>query len=112
MKTYKGIVIPVVTPVTNEHRLDGTSVKKIFDHFYRHEAEPFILGTTGEASSLPFSLKTEFLQLAGKIKKADTRLYAGISSNVMAESVSLARHAFDAGADVVVATLPSYYTLQ
>ena len=112
IKKYNGIVIPAVTPFTIERRLDRAAVEKIFDHFYRHGAEPFILGTTGEASSLPFSLKKEFLQLAGKIKKANTRLYAGISSNVMAESVALARHAFDAGADVVVTTLPSYYALQ
>ncbi|MDQ3843454.1 MAG: dihydrodipicolinate synthase family protein, partial [Bacteroidota bacterium] len=38
-------------------------------------------------------------------------LYAGISSNCMEESVSLAKFSFDAGADVVVATLPSYYLL-
>jgi dihydrodipicolinate synthase/N-acetylneuraminate lyase len=110
-KKYSGVVIPAVTPLAAGYKLDYAAVERIFDLFRSHQVHPFILGTTGEASSLVFSLKLEYLHLAGKLKKAGDFLYAGISSNVFLESVGLAKHAFENGADVVVATLPSYYTL-
>jgi dihydrodipicolinate synthase/N-acetylneuraminate lyase len=110
-KKYNGVVIPAVTPFRADHHLDRTAVEKIFDSFRNNGVTPFILGTTGEAASLPFSMKKELLELAGKLKKSDDVLYAGISANVFVESVALAKHAFDHGADVVVANLPSYYAL-
>ena len=110
-KKYSGIVVPAVTPLTVDDKLDHAAVERMFDNFRKHEVYPFILGTTGEASSLPFSLKKDFLQLAGKLKHGGDVLYAGISSNVLAESIALSKHAFDNGVDVVVATLPSYYAL-
>jgi 4-hydroxy-tetrahydrodipicolinate synthase len=110
-KKYSGVVIPAVTPLTPDYKLDHEAVERIFDNFRKHGCHPFILGTTGEAASLPFALKKEFLELAGKLKKGADVLYAGISSNVLEESIALAKHSFDSGADVVVTTLPSYYAL-
>ncbi len=110
-KKYSGVVIPAITPLTKDFNLDHGGAEKIFENFRKNDVAPFILGTTGEAASLPFSLKKEFFELAGKLKKSGEVLYAGISANVFVESVALAKHAFDNGADVVVATLPSYYAL-
>jgi len=110
-KKYSGVIIPAVTPLTDKHSLDHHAVKKIFDHFHNSGVHPFILGTTGEAASLSVSMKNDFLKLAGKLKKSNDVLYAGISSNAFAESVELARRSFDYGTDVVVATIPSYYAL-
>ena len=110
-KKYRGVVIPVVTPLTSDHKLDHGAVERMFDHFHQSEVHPFILGTTGEATSFPFSMKIEFLQLAGRLKKNSDVLYAGISANALAESIALAKHSFDNGVNVVVATLPSYYAL-
>ena len=81
-KKYKGVVIPAVTPLTADYQLDHAAVERIFDSFRKRQVQPFILGTTGEASSLVFALKKEFLQLAGKLKQPGDVLYAGISSNV------------------------------
>ena len=110
-KSYSGVIIPSVTPLTRDFKLDHASVEKILDLFREQEVTPFILGTTGEAASLPFTLKKDFLQLAGKLKKSGDLLYAGVSANVFSESVELSQLAFDGGVDVVVATLPSYYSL-
>jgi dihydrodipicolinate synthase/N-acetylneuraminate lyase len=110
-KTYCGVVIPAVTPLTEDFQLDNKAVENLFQLFYESNTNPFILGTTGEAASIPFSVKKSFLQKGGSLKKKGTQLYAGISSNVFVESVGLAQLAFENGADVVVATLPSYYGL-
>src|SRR5688572_4781365 len=111
MKKYNGVVIPAVTPLTKELKLDHGAVENIFEYFTTHKVFPFILGTTGEAPSVPFQMKKEFITLAGKLKTKEAFVYAGISSTVYSESVELAHHAFDHGIDVIVTTLPSYYAL-
>jgi dihydrodipicolinate synthase/N-acetylneuraminate lyase len=45
------------------------------------------------------------------LKQKSQVLYAGIGSNCLQESIDLASFCFDAGVDVVVATLPTYYNL-
>jgi 4-hydroxy-tetrahydrodipicolinate synthase len=109
-KKYHGVVIPAITPLKADNSLDAGSVERLFEHYRKHAAQPFILGTSGEAQSLPADLKMDYIRLAGKLKKNDL-LYVGISSNVLSESVDWAKVAFDHGADVVVCTLPSYYPL-
>lgn len=110
-KKYKGIIVPAVTPLTKEFKLDATAVEKIFANFYQHNISPFILGTTGESASLSNQVKTDYLKAAAKNKKAGTILYAGISSNVFDESVEFAKLCADNAVDAVAATLPSYYAL-
>lgn len=110
-KKYSGVIIPTVTPLTASFALDVTALEKMFAHFYAYDVLPFILGTTGEAASFSIAFKINFLQQAGKLKKPNTLLYAGISSNCIEESIALAAAAKDAGVDVVVATIPNYYAL-
>lgn len=111
LKKYCGVIIPAITPLTLAYKLDRVAVERIFNLFYQHQASPFILGTTGESSSLPFDMKKEFVKVAAANKKAGTQLYAGISSNVIGESVELAKICADHGVDAVAANLPSYYLL-
>jgi 4-hydroxy-tetrahydrodipicolinate synthase len=110
-KKYKGIIVPAITPLSQNFKLDAGAVEKLFHNFYMHDVSPFILGTTGESASLPMGLKNEYLSAAAKNKKAGTVLYAGISSNVFEESVEFAKRCADNNVDAVAATLPSYYAL-
>jgi len=110
-KKYSGVIIPAITPLTTDHKLDESGVEKIFHFFYEHNTVPFILGTTGESSSLPLSVKEAYVKAAVKNKKAGTLLYAGIASNVINESMEFAKFCADNGVDAVAANLPSYYVL-
>lgn len=110
-KKYSGIVIPAITPLTADHQLDEGAVEKIFDNFYKHKLAPFILGTTGESASLPMTLKKAYVAKAASLQQKDILLYAGISSNCLEESISLAKYSFDHGIAAVAATLPSYYEM-
>lgn len=110
-KKYRGVIIPAVTPLTRGLSLDEGAVERLFENFYNHGAAPFILGTTGESSSLSQLLRKKYIRKAAAIKKEGSFLYAGIGSNCVRESVDLARYAFDQGVDAVAATLPSYYGL-
>jgi 4-hydroxy-tetrahydrodipicolinate synthase len=110
-KKYSGVIIPAITPLTPDHKLDEAAVVKIFQYFYKHNCLPFILGTTGESSSLPLSAKEAYVKAAVKNKKPGTLLYAGIASNVVSESIEFAKFCADNGIDAVAANLPSYYAL-
>ena len=110
-KKYGGIIVPAVTPLTEKLQLDEKAVKKIFGLFYQYEISPFILGTTGEAASLPLQLKKDYVTTAERNKKMGTVLYAGIGSTVLSESIEFAAFCALHAVDVVVATLPSYYNL-
>ena len=60
---------------------------------------------------MPLSLKEAYVKAAVKNKKPGTLLYAGISSNVVNESIEFAKFCADNGVDAVAANLPSYYAL-
>jgi dihydrodipicolinate synthase/N-acetylneuraminate lyase len=110
-KKYRGTIVPAVTPLNADFSLDVGAVERMLTFLHEHGAVPFILGTTGEAPSLPGAVKQMYIRLAGRLKRTGEMLYAGISSNCLYDSVDWAHRAFDEGADVVVATLPSYYPL-
>jgi 4-hydroxy-tetrahydrodipicolinate synthase len=110
-KKYSGVVIPAISPLTESLELDKAGVKNMFANFRANSVMPFILGTTGEASSLPTELKCDYMKLAGQLKQPTDMLYVGVASNQFEESVYLARCAFDNGADAVAAHLPTYYKL-
>lgn len=110
-KKFKGIIVPVVAPITSKYELDVNAVEKIFNHLYAHHAIPFILGTTGESASLSNEFKEEYLKTAAKLKPANGQLYVGISSNIVKDSIEFAKQCFDLGVDAVAATLPTYYKL-
>jgi dihydrodipicolinate synthase/N-acetylneuraminate lyase len=110
-KKYQGVIVPAVTPLTTDYKLDEAAVEKMFANFYQYAISPFILGTTGESASLPLQVKEAYVRKAAAIKKSTTVLYAGISSNCFSESVDFAKFCFDNGVDAVAATLPSYYAL-
>jgi 4-hydroxy-tetrahydrodipicolinate synthase len=106
-KKYHGIIVPAITPLTADRKLDTGAAERLLRSF----PHPFILGTTGEAPSLCAELKKQYIRLAGRVKKTGQQLYVGILSNCPDESVEWARFAFGEGADAVVSNVPSYYQL-
>lgn len=111
MKKQKQIIVPTVTPLNADYKLDENAMEKMFNNFSTHNVMPFILGTTGESASLPLSVKKAFVKKAAELKTKDTVLYAGIASNILEESIELGKYCFENGVDVVAANLPSYYAL-
>jgi dihydrodipicolinate synthase/N-acetylneuraminate lyase len=111
MKTEKQIIVPTVTPLTADFKLDKGAVEKMFLNFSSHNVKPFILGTTGEAASMPIDLKKEFITTACLRKQVDDVIYAGIASNCLVDSIEFAKYCFGNGISAVAAHLPSYYLL-
>jgi dihydrodipicolinate synthase/N-acetylneuraminate lyase len=110
-KKYAGVIVPMVTPFDEKGKIDFVAAERITEYLIANGTTPFILGTTGECSSIPDELRLAFVEKVVKAAAGRLLTYAGIAANCFQTSVTLARQYFDAGIDVVVAHLPSYYPL-
>lgn len=108
---YKGVVVPMISPLNNDYTVDTAAVKRIVSNFLKYDVAPFIAGTTGEAASLSFDQKKDLVKATVEVAKGKAVVYAGISSNALPETMDMAKCFADLGADVVVANLPSYYPI-
>jgi dihydrodipicolinate synthase/N-acetylneuraminate lyase len=110
-KKYSGVVVPMVTPFTAGGEIDIPAARKVVEHIVSGGCAPFVLGTTGEAASVPMEGRSRFVK--AMVQQAGRRCvtYAGIAGNCFRESADSAKAYFDLGVDCVVANLPSYYPI-
>ncbi|TFG50229.1 MAG: dihydrodipicolinate synthase family protein [Candidatus Brocadiia bacterium] len=110
-KKYNGVVVPMATPFTQNGSIDIPAAEKIIEFLVNNKCSPFVLGTTGEAASVPDDQRAEFVEATVKQTAKRVKTYAGIASNCISNSIELAKKYFDLGIDAAVAHLPSYYPL-
>lgn len=108
---YRGVVVPMVTPVTEDGRLDVPAVERIIEFFAHHHVAPLLMGTTGEGNSVSAADGLLMVRTAVKAAAGRILIYAGLTGNCFSEQLEQAEAYTKAGADVIVATLPSYYAL-
>ncbi|MFA5865410.1 MAG: dihydrodipicolinate synthase family protein [Phycisphaerae bacterium] len=107
---FSGIIPPMVTPLLDKDRLDVEGLERLIHHILDGGVHGlFVLGTTGEAPSLSYRLRRELIdhtcrQVAGRVP-----VLVGITDTSFEESVNLARHAANAGAQAVVLAPPYYF---
>ncbi len=118
-KKYCGVVVPMVTPVTPEGCLDKGAVERIIEFFAQAKVSPLLMGTTGEGNSVSREDGLLMLETAVKARNQwsmfngqwSMTIYAGLTGNCFSEQLAQAEAYARAGADVIVATLPTYYAL-
>ncbi len=109
-KTLKGIVVPLVTPLLNNDKLDVEGLERLIEHVVEGGVHGvFVLGTTGESQSLGFSLREEMISRTAEILKGRVPLLVGISDTSIADSVRLSKTAEANGAYAVVSAPPYYF---
>ena len=110
-KKYNGVVVPMVTPVTPTGMLDKPAVERIIKSFVEAGVSPLLMGTTGEGNSASTSDGQELIATAVKAAEGKITIYAGLTGTSFIEQLRQAGYYSASGADVIVATLPSYYAL-
>lgn len=108
---YRGVVVPMVTPVTENGSLDVSAVERIIEFLASNNVAPLLMGTTGEGNSVSAADGLLLVETAAKTARGRVVIYAGLTGNCFSEQLTQAEAYTKAGADVIVATLPSYYTL-
>jgi len=112
VKEHSGVIVPMITPFTREGEIDFGAVEKIIDNFIQSGVYPFILGTTGESSSISNKDKIALTEFVCKKFSGKTKIYAGIASNNIKTSIENANVFFTMGVSTVVSHLPTYYPLK
>jgi 4-hydroxy-tetrahydrodipicolinate synthase len=106
----KGIVPPLVTPLSDRDTLDVSGLERLIEHLIAGGVSGlFILGTTGEGPSLGYRLRRELIERAITLAAGRVPVLAGITDTAFTESLNLARHAAEHGADSVVLAAPYYF---
>lgn len=105
----RGIIPPVITPLLNDNELDENGLEKLIHHILDGGVHGiFLLGTTGEATSLRYKLREKFVRQACALINKKVPVMVGITDTSFDGSVEMAHVCKDAGADVVVIAPPYY----
>jgi 4-hydroxy-tetrahydrodipicolinate synthase len=105
----RGIIPPVVTPLLNDNELDEQGIENLISHILEGGVHGiFLLGTTGEATSLRYKLREKFVRLACSLIGKKVPVMVGITDTSFDGSVEMAHACQDAGADMVVIAPPYY----
>lgn len=106
---YKGVIVPMVSPFKVDFSVDEKAVATIINSFVQNDIKPFVLGTTGEASSFSLGQKIDLINYSVKALNGKQPLLAGIGSNSIFTSIEEGKQFVDMGVDALVATVPNYY---
>jgi dihydrodipicolinate synthase/N-acetylneuraminate lyase len=109
-RPLRGIIPPMVTPLLDRDTLDAAGVERLVEHILAGGVHGlFILGTTGEAPSLSYRLRYEFIERVCTQVKKRIPVLVGITDTSFVESVNIAEKAKEAGAQAVVLAPPYYF---
>lgn len=106
-----GVIVPLVTPITPDGRLDEAAAALLVDHLASNGCGMLVLGTTGEVASLPFELRRRYVEIAARTAAGRTPVFACAASNCVSISIQSGNDYLAAGADAIVAILPNYFKL-
>lgn len=108
----KGVVPPLVTPLAGRDQIDLLALERLIEHVLGGGVHGlFLLGTTGEGPSLGHAAQRSLVSEATRLVRQRVPVLVGITDSSFSESLQLARHAADAGADAVVLAPPFYFPL-
>lgn len=109
-KKLQGIIPPMITPLTDNDTLDMVGLERLVNRFIDAKVHGlFILGTSGEAQSLSYSLRAELIEQTATLIAGQIPLLVGITDTSIDESQKLAKIAADNNAVALVAAAPYYY---
>jgi 4-hydroxy-tetrahydrodipicolinate synthase len=104
-----GIIPPIVTPLLDRDKLDVEGLERLIERVLRGGVTGlFLLGTTGEGASLSYRLRRELIERSCRQVNKRASLLANITDTSFVETLNLARHAADSGAQALVVAPPYY----
>ena len=106
----RGIIPPMVTPLSDRDTLDTAGTERLVEHLLAGGVHGiFILGTTGEGPSLSYRLRRELVTLVCGQVGQRVPVLVGVTDTSFVESIHMATFAAEAGAAAVVLAAPYYF---
>lgn len=107
---FRGMFTALVTPMLEDGQVDFESLQRLVDHQIAEGIYGFYVGgSTGEAFLLSSDERMQVLESVIRATRQRVPVVAHIGCISTMESVRLAKHAEQAGADAVSAVVPFYY---
>jgi dihydrodipicolinate synthase/N-acetylneuraminate lyase len=104
-----GIIPPVITPLINGNSIDVKGLEKLIEHIISGGVHGlFILGTTGEATSLSYEVRKELIKRTGELVNRRIPVVVGITDTSFYGSLEIAEYSEKTGMDAVVIAPPYY----
>lgn len=108
-KLLQGIIVPTITPLTQQGTLDRAGLERLVDHLLGGGINGlFLAGTTGEGPALSYQIRRELV--SNVCKQVNDRIPVVIAAldSSPAETLNIISYAADAGA-VAAAIAPPFY---
>ena len=112
MKKLYGTVVPIITPLTEEDKIDVESLERLVDHVIDGGLQClYPCGTTGEMMYLTVEerklvAETTVRHTAGRIP-----VFVHVGAWNLKDTIELAMHAEEIGADGIGVVTPAFYKL-
>ncbi|NOY78521.1 MAG: dihydrodipicolinate synthase family protein [Calditrichaeota bacterium] len=106
----RGVVVPLVTPITEDEKVDEDALLKLMNHVQEAGVHGiFVNSTTGEGIALENSERNRALDIVAKIRKKELLIFSGISDTSTRRTLQNLAQVEEKGADVAVLHPPFYY---
>lgn len=111
-KLLQGIVVPTITPLTEEGKLDVSGLERLIEYLITAGVTGlFVSGTTGEGPALPLLLRREMVPRVCSQVRGRIPVVVAAMDPSLREALATSQHAADAGADAVAYAPPFYLAL-
>lgn len=108
----RGIIVPLVTPLRAGGALDRDSLDRVVEHVAAAGVNGlFLLGSTGEASSLSVELRCSLLRAVAQRAGERVPLVVNVSDTALEHTLQIADEAAEQGALAVALSPPCYFVL-
>lgn len=105
---FKGSIVALVTPFKNG-KVDKERLLELVEFHIKEGTDGIVpCGTTGESATLSHDEHKEVVSIVVEAVNKRIPVIAGAGSNCTSESINLASHAKDVGADAILAVTPYY----
>src|ERR671928_859877 len=105
-----GIFVPMVTPLTDDERVDHASMRRLIDFLIEGGVHGiWIMGTTGEFAAFPEEERAQAIEVTVDQARGRVPVIANVGDSSTGLALRHAQHAVEAGADALALTPPHYY---
>lgn len=112
MKKLFGTVVPIITPLTEEDKIDVESLKRLADHCINHGLQClYPCGTTGEMMYLTVEERKLVAETVVKHTAGRVPVFVHVGAWNLKDTIELAQHAVEIGADGIGVVTPTFYQI-
>lgn len=112
MQTLYGTVVPIITPLTEDDKIDVQSLKNLVDHCINNGLQClYPCGTTGEMMYLTVEERKLVAETVIRHVNKRVPVFVQVGAWNLADTIELAQHAVACGADGIGVVTPVFYKL-